>query len=120
MFRSTRSYPVQRIAFILNDAHARILLTEQKLAQSFVGHEGRVVCLDSEWPKIAEFDNGAVATTAAPENLAYILYTSGSTGKPKGTMISHRGLVNYLTNWCVSAYNVAQGQRRAGSLLDLL
>jgi amino acid adenylation domain-containing protein len=103
------SYPLERIAFILSDAHAQILLTEQKLAQRFAAHDGRVVCLDSEWPKIAELGTEPVATTVSPENLAYILYTSGSTGKPKGAMISHRGLVNYLQSWCVKAYEVEKG-----------
>jgi amino acid adenylation domain-containing protein len=107
------SYPPERIAFILSDARAQILLTEQRLAQSFASDfarsGGRVVCLDSEWPKIAELSAEPVTATASPENLAYILYTSGSTGKPKGAMISHQGLVNYLTNWCVNAYEADKG-----------
>lgn len=103
------SYPLERIAFILSDAHAQILLTERKLAQSFAAYDGRVICLDSEWSGIAEFGARPAATRLSPENLAYILYTSGSTGKPKGAMISHRGLVNYLQSWCVNAYEVDKG-----------
>ena len=103
------SYPVERIAFILDDARARLLLTEQKLAQGLAAYEGRIVCLDTEWPRIAELSTAEITSTVSPENLAYVLYTSGSTGKPKGAMISHRGLVNYLTNWCVPAYEIEQG-----------
>ncbi|HET9712382.1 MAG TPA: amino acid adenylation domain-containing protein, partial [Pyrinomonadaceae bacterium] len=103
------SYPLERIAFIIGDAHAQILLTEQKLAESFAAYDARVVCLDSDWPQIAGFGTNMVTTTLSPENLAYILYTSGSTGQPKGAMISHRGLVNYLQNWCVNAYEVEKG-----------
>jgi len=104
------SYPVERIAFILSDARARLLLTEQKLAEGLATYEGRIVCLDSEWSRIAELSAEEVAATAWPENLAYVLYTSGSTGKPKGTMISHRGLINYLTNWCLTAYEIEKGK----------
>ena len=103
------SYPVERIAFILGDARAQLLLTEQKLVQGLSAYEGRIICLDMEWPRIAELSAAEIATTVSPENLAYVLYTSGSTGKPKGAMISHRGLVNYLTNWCVPAYEIEKG-----------
>ncbi|HEU5459810.1 MAG TPA: condensation domain-containing protein, partial [Pyrinomonadaceae bacterium] len=68
------SYPLERIAFIIGDAHAQILLTEQKLAESLAPYDGRVVCLDSDWLQIAEFGTNMVTTTVSPENLAYILY----------------------------------------------
>jgi amino acid adenylation domain-containing protein len=50
-----------------------------------------------------------VAEATEPDHLAYIIYTSGSTGQPKGAMITHHGLINYLT-WAIDAYNAADGQ----------
>jgi amino acid adenylation domain-containing protein len=115
------AYPKNRLAFMLEDARVPVLLTQQKLAEKLPEHESLVVCLDKDWvgeqnlllsashllPSLeASQDNPASATTS--ENLAYVIYTSGSTGKPKGVMITHQGLVNYLS-WCTQAYAVAEG-----------
>ena len=37
------------------------------------------------------------------ESLVYLIYTSGSTGRPKGTMLTHQGLMNYVT-WAAEVY----------------
>ncbi len=115
------TYPKNRLAFMLEDARTPVLLTQQKLVEKLPNHESLVICLDKDWvgeqnllhsashllPSLeASKDNPASATTS--ENLAYVIYTSGSTGKPKGVMITHQGLVNYLT-WCTQAYAVAEG-----------
>jgi amino acid adenylation domain-containing protein len=55
-----------------------------------------VLCLDSEWAKIAGESNTSPTEIATAEDLAYVLYTSGSTGKPKGVEIPHRAVVNLL------------------------
>ena len=47
------------------------------------------------------------------ESLAYVIYTSGSTGRPKGVMVTHQGLLNYLT-WARARYPVTAG---AGALV---
>src|SRR5207253_5897460 len=44
----------------------------------------------------------------AAEQLAYIIYTSGSTGRPKGVMVTHEGVVNYLS-YAVQAYGASGG-----------
>jgi amino acid adenylation domain-containing protein/non-ribosomal peptide synthase protein (TIGR01720 family) len=126
------TYPEERLAFMLSDAQASVLLTQEKLkfkiprtflgasasSQDSVQGDGQnsrpsgqptILCLDTDWPLISQSstDNPTPGTLA--DNLAYVVYTSGSTGKPKGTMISHRGLMNYL-RWCLKAYAVADGQ----------
>ncbi|MBF2007868.1 MAG: amino acid adenylation domain-containing protein [Chlorogloeopsis fritschii C42_A2020_084] len=103
------TYPKERLAFILEDTQAPVLLTQQRLLEILPQNGAEVICLDGDFEKFA-----STQTTSNPssktnsDNLAYVIYTSGSTGKPKGTLIHHKGLVNYLS-WCTQAYQVKQG-----------
>lgn len=103
------AYPKERLAFMLEDVQAPVLLTQQHLVEELPYHKTQVVCLDDDWQEIAQESTENSINQAIADNLAYIIYTSGSTGKPKGTLILHRGLVNYLS-WCSQAYKVEQGQ----------
>jgi amino acid adenylation domain-containing protein len=89
------AFPRQRLAYMVGDARAAVLLTERRLAGSLPEHAARVVCIDGDWdaPGLSE-DNPAGG--AAGDNLVYVLYTSGSTGNPKGVEVTHRALVNLL------------------------
>ncbi len=89
-------YPADRIAFMIADAQTPVLLTQERLRTSLPTLEARLVCLDSDWPSIAQLPTGPVTARIEPEHLAYVIYTSGSTGKPKGVMIPHRGIVNHM------------------------
>jgi amino acid adenylation domain-containing protein/non-ribosomal peptide synthase protein (TIGR01720 family) len=103
------TYPKERLAFILEDTQAPVLLTQQRLLEILPKNGGEVICLDVDFEKFAStqtVSNPSSKTNS--DNLAYIIYTSGSTGKPKGTLIHHKGLVNYLS-WCTQAYKVNQG-----------
>ena len=102
------AYPPERLAFMVGDAGARVLLTQEKLRALFPAAGDGLVCLDTDWPAIAKESAKPPAAGALPSNLAYVMYTSGSTGQPKGAMILHSGLVNYLT-WAIEAYGVAAG-----------
>ena len=102
------AYPPERLAFMVGDAGARVLLTQEKLRALFPAAGDGLVCLDTDWPAIARESAERPAAGALPSNLAYVIYTSGSTGQPKGAMILHSGLVNYLT-WAIEAYGVAAG-----------
>lgn len=103
------AYPQERLAFMLEDTQAPVLLTQERLLQSLPDCQARVVCLDADWEAIAPNSQENPASRVTPDNLAYVIYTSGSTGKPKGTLIPHQGLVNYLS-WCIRAYAVEQGE----------
>jgi len=102
------AYPHDRIAFMLADSRAAVLLTEASLLARLPAFDGPQICLDTDSKSIDAESASNPETAADLGNLAYVIYTSGSTGKPKGAMIEHRGLTNYL-NWCVGAYDVAQG-----------
>lgn len=82
-------YPKERLAFILEETQAPVLLTQQRLLTELPPYQGDIVCLDTSWQTITQQSLENPDTEVKPENLAYILYTSGSTGKPKGVMLSH-------------------------------
>lgn len=92
------NYPKDRMAFMLEDTGAPILLTQTHLAKMFSAEQTRIICVDSEWENITNESGSRVPLPAIRgENLAYIIYTSGSTGRPKGVMISHGSLCNHAS-----------------------
>ncbi|BBD60329.1 amino acid adenylation domain-containing protein [Nostoc sp. HK-01] len=90
------SYPLERLAFILEDTQAPILLTQEKFLPSLPNLSGKVICLDSDWQVIAQNSQENPINKTSPDNLIYVIYTSGSTGQPKGVMIPHKGIYNQL------------------------
>jgi amino acid adenylation domain-containing protein/non-ribosomal peptide synthase protein (TIGR01720 family) len=102
------SYPVERLAFMLEDSAAHVVLTQESIGDELPAL-GMMVRLDADWPVIAAGSTEPLPPSAGPDNLAYVIYTSGSTGKPKGVLVEHRGLTNYLT-WAVRAYDAASGR----------
>jgi amino acid adenylation domain-containing protein/non-ribosomal peptide synthase protein (TIGR01720 family) len=86
------AYPQERIAFILEDARAPVLVTQRRLLERLPSHAARCVCIDEIPPAPAVAHDGH-AGTASVDNLAYVIYTSGSTGKPKGCCVTHRNVV---------------------------
>jgi len=90
------AYPAERLQFMLEDARARLLLTQEPLLQLLPESSAEVVCLDRDWPEISKEREENLANKPAAENLAYVIYTSGSTGKPKGVAIEHRSAAALL------------------------
>ena len=90
------NYPEERVAFMLADSAAPVLLTQQHLLAKLPAHGARTVCLDADWDEIAAHDQSPVDAAATIDDLAYVIYTSGSTGRPKGVAMGHRPLANLL------------------------
>jgi amino acid adenylation domain-containing protein len=88
-------FPRARLAFVLDDLNAPILLTIDRLVSRLPEHSAHVICLDTSWSLIESFEQENPPHTTLPSNLAYVIYTSGSTGRSKGVAIEHRQLVNY-------------------------
>ncbi|HLT27545.1 MAG TPA: amino acid adenylation domain-containing protein, partial [Zeimonas sp.] len=107
-------YPVDRIAFVLDDSAAPVVLTQQAALDRIreTGTRAHAIALDSPgWRELAD----ALPATrpeplAGPDHLAYVIYTSGSTGKPKGAMIPHRGIVNRVL-WNVDRIGMTERDR---------
>jgi amino acid adenylation domain-containing protein/FkbM family methyltransferase len=108
------SNPPERLRFILENARAPVLLTQQSLLEGFPLEGVTAVCLDRDWPVIGEARPEATPTRVAPHNLAYVIYTSGSTGRPKGVMIEHRSVLNLATALRLSVYAGQEGPLRVG------
>jgi len=89
-------FPRERLALMLEDAAAPVLITQESLAADAPVHQGRVVLIDSDWPAIADHAADPPQPGVAPEQLAYVIFTSGSTGRPKGVQIPHQAVVNFL------------------------
>ncbi|HEX7239101.1 MAG TPA: amino acid adenylation domain-containing protein, partial [Longimicrobiaceae bacterium] len=90
-------YPDERLALMLADSDARVLLSRDGRADALAaGGELRVVRLDEAADAVASQPTEAPRSGAAAENLAYIVYTSGSTGRPKGVMVGHGHVVQLV------------------------
>ena len=102
-------YPPERLAYMIQDAQTRLLLTEENCRPLLGTFSGQTICLDTDAAMLDREPADNLAPLAVPTDLAYVMYTSGSTGQPKGAMILHRGLVNYLW-WAKDGYAVERGR----------
>jgi amino acid adenylation domain-containing protein len=89
--------PAPRLALIVHDAGVRVAVVDAARADVLPRHVRRVLVED------VGTNAGCARRDVRGDALAYVIFTSGSTGRPKGVMISHGGLVSYLT-WAARAY----------------
>ncbi|MBA3947793.1 MAG: amino acid adenylation domain-containing protein, partial [Herpetosiphonaceae bacterium] len=90
------SYPRERLRYMQASAQIAVLLTQTQLVARLPPTTAQVICLDRDWPLIAQQPVMRPSSTLHPDNLAYVIYTSGSTGQPKGVQMQHRSVVNFL------------------------
>jgi amino acid adenylation domain-containing protein len=103
-------YPAERLAYILNDAGAKLVITSDSLRDRLGSYLGPVFTMGPAGlePHAVADEQNKPAVELRPQHLAYVIYTSGSTGTPKGVMISHRSLMNYLT-WLNNSHYAGKG-----------
>jgi amino acid adenylation domain-containing protein len=105
------AYPAERLAFMLEDSGAAVLLTRPALRERLPARAGtQVVCVDAQAAEIAAECPDAPDVAATGRNLAYVIYTSGSTGTPKGVGVEHASLAN-LCAWHAEAFAVTPADR---------
>ncbi|HEU4328003.1 MAG TPA: amino acid adenylation domain-containing protein [Roseiflexaceae bacterium] len=105
-------YPADRIDYMLDDTGAPLILTQEHLRERVGAHGRQIVCLDTDWPLIAQEAPTPLRSGVSAENLAYVIYTSGSSGRPKGVQIAHRGIGN-LSRAQARAFGLGETDRVA-------
>ncbi|MET0235827.1 MAG: amino acid adenylation domain-containing protein [Kibdelosporangium sp.] len=99
------AYPADRIAYMITDSGADVVVTQQDLVNDVPGAPDRVVVVDRSLDG-PPMPRRSVSTA----NTAYIIYTSGSTGRPKGAVVTHRGLAAFVASQ-TSRYQVDETAR---------
>lgn len=92
-------FPDERIAEILEDAAATVLLTDSEGSQRLNRRSLEtlaVIHVDEEWVPVA--GKMEAVTWLERSSLAYVIYTSGTTGRPKGVMIEHQSIANLVAS----------------------
>ncbi|HET6762666.1 MAG TPA: amino acid adenylation domain-containing protein, partial [Longimicrobiaceae bacterium] len=90
------AYPADRIAYMLEDSGASVVLTQARVASNLPATTARIVAVDTDAEAIASRSAENPVAASTPQNAAYAIYTSGSTGRPKGVVIEHRSTVVVL------------------------
>ncbi|QKZ07661.1 non-ribosomal peptide synthase/polyketide synthase [Pseudomonas eucalypticola] len=97
------AYPQERLAYMLQDSQARVLLSHASLLEHLPQDTpAHLVLLDTLELQDSASDN--LTPLSAPQNLAVSIYTSGSTGLPKGVLIEHRNIAA-LIGWAHTVYS---------------
>jgi amino acid adenylation domain-containing protein len=102
------AYPPERLQTMIKDAKPSLVLVSNNTQKLFSVLQLEFLNLEENWVSVTSQPGEKLETVSHPANLAYVIYTSGSTGGPKGVMITHEGLMNYLS-WCHEAYTLDQG-----------
>ncbi len=103
------NYPQARLDFMLENAQATVILTQQSLKSIVATDTATIVCIDTDWSTLIQ-QPCPLDKRASQDNLAYVIYTSGSTGQPKGILLNHRPLVNLLL-WQLDQSRVGLGSK---------
>jgi amino acid adenylation domain-containing protein len=102
------AYPQERVAFILADTQAPVLLTQAALLDRVPAHNAQLLLVDSQAVDDRAVDN--LSSGAQADSLAYVIYTSGSTGEPNGVLVEHGGLCNSIAS-DIRTFDIAAGDR---------
>ncbi|GAU68945.1 tyrocidine synthetase I [Streptomyces sp. NBRC 110611] len=98
-------YPPARLAYMLGDAKAPVLLTQRRVLERLPEVSAEVLCVEELAGELDRESADGTGVRVDGEDLAYVIYTSGSTGRPKGVMNIHSALRNRLL-WMQDAYRL--------------
>jgi long-chain acyl-CoA synthetase len=106
-FSLYNTYTAEQIQYQVDDAEARIVVTETAFAdrvRTLTGVE-HVIVVDEEGAEPVEahaqegFDFDAAWRAVEPGDLLTLIYTSGTTGPPKGVQLTHANAVACLSGF---------------------
>lgn len=88
--------PQERIAYMVKDTGASIVITNSVDAGFFKNEKLHVIALDDTSGQLKNAATGKNHPEVKADSLAYVIYTSGTTGEPKGVMITQANLIDYF------------------------
>ncbi|HAM68277.1 MAG TPA: hypothetical protein DCP68_01475 [Ruminococcus sp.] len=100
------TYPPERLNFMVKDASAGLLITNETLGALITDYDGRRLMLS----EIEALPAGSSDAEISPEDTFILLYTSGSTGVPKGVRLTHGNLVCFIS-WYKRFYGLTETDR---------
>jgi amino acid adenylation domain-containing protein len=92
------TYPKARLAYMLEEAGASILISHSDLAGILPQTNSHIIYLDRDEEQITREDESALDIRIGADDPAYLMYTSGSTGHPKGVLVPHKAIIHLVLN----------------------
>jgi non-ribosomal peptide synthetase component F len=89
-------YPSARIATLLEDSAAPVVLTHSSVANKLPSGSWKIIAVDAVERESLDHAVAAPSLVTNAKDCAYIIFTSGSTGRPKGVQITHANLLNLV------------------------
>ncbi len=112
------TYPAERIAWILEDCRAPVVVTTSELASRLPNGTPVMLLEDlgggAPLPAAGEGMGEGSGVRLHADHPAYVIYTSGSTGRPKGVVVRHGAVVNLARALRETVYCEETGPLRVG------
>lgn len=102
------SHPQERLTFLLAEAGASLVVTEERRCSLFAGAALAIDGASAE--ALARMPSTRLARTASATSPCYAIFTSGSTGQPKGVVLSHRAVLNTF-DWVTRTFAIGPSDR---------
>jgi amino acid adenylation domain-containing protein/non-ribosomal peptide synthase protein (TIGR01720 family) len=90
------AWPRDRLAFMIGEAGAGVVLSQERLRDRLPAFHGQVLTVDRPDADTERQSDANLDVAVDRSAVAYAIYTSGSTGKPKGVLVPHAAIRNHM------------------------